>query len=481
MEFSTFPRLHWIDLSIIVLFLVVNSIVGFFVFRKHKPKSDAEDFILAGRSLTLPAFVATLVTMWYGGVLGVGEYSYDKGIVMWVVFGIPYYASALIFAFVLARRVNSDRGNSTIADRLRSTYGEKAGYLGAGIVFFITSPAGYIMTLGTLYQWFFGIDTVWGMLIAVITPVAYLLLGGLRAPVSADKLRFLAMFLGFAVILPFAYQRFGGVAFITSHVPATHLKPAGGLSPWYIAVWYIIALSTLVDPNVNTRVFAAHTPRIAKQGLILSVLCWLVFDLMTNVAGLYARAAFATLPASRFAYPALAQAVLPIGLQGLFYVGLLSSELSAVDAFTFTSATIVGHDILWRLFGKGDTTRVKHYTRYGLVVTAIVSLAIILVTPKIYIIWYALGSILVPAILFPLTFSYFKSLRPSNLAAILSMIAGVTGSLAIYIIGIARGTMVNPIYLWGMEPIYAGLILSFGVLLAERCLRIIYDQARGSN
>ena len=121
MEFSTFPRLHWIDLSIIVLFLVVNSIVGFFVFRKHKPKSDAEDFILAGRSLTLPAFVATLVTMWYGGVLGVGEYSYDKGIVMWVVFGIPYYASALIFAFVLARRVNSDRGNSTIADRLRST------------------------------------------------------------------------------------------------------------------------------------------------------------------------------------------------------------------------------------------------------------------------------------------------------------------------------------------------------------------------
>ena len=471
MESFNFPRLHWIDLTIIVFYLVANSLIGFLTFRKHKPKSDAEDFILAGRSLTLPAFVATLVTMWYGGVLGVGEYSYDKGIVMWVVFGIPYYAAALIFAFVLAKRVNKDRSNSTIADRLRSTYGEKAGYLGAGIVFFITSPAGYIMTLGTLYQWFFGMSTTWGMLIAVITPVAYLLLGGFRAPVSADKMRFFAMFFGFAIILPFAYHTFGGMSFITSHVPTGHLKAGGGLSPWYIAVWYIIALSTLVDPNVNTRVFAARTPRIAKQGLILSVACWLVFDLMTNVAGLYARAAFATLPASRFAYPALAQAVLPIGLQGVFYIGLLASELSAVDAFTFTSATIIGHDILWRLFGKQDETRIKHYTRYGILVTAVVSLAIILVAPKIYIIWYALGSILVPAILFPLTFSYFKVLRPRNWAALTSMIAGGLGSLTTYIIGIYRGTMETPNYIWGMEPIYAGLILSFIVLLVERCLR----------
>src|SRR4030088_945190 len=71
--------------------------------------------------------------------------------------------------------VNSDRKNATIPDRLRSTYGERSGYLGAGIVFFLTSPAGYIMTLGTLYQWFFGINTTLGMIIAVATPLPYLL------------------------------------------------------------------------------------------------------------------------------------------------------------------------------------------------------------------------------------------------------------------------------------------------------------------
>jgi len=471
MSTSLTPHLGGLDLAIIIFYLAANVLIGFLAVRRHKPKSDAEDFILAGRTLTIPAFVATLVTMWYGGVLGVGEFSYDKGIVMWVVFGIPYYAAALLFAFFLAHRVNSDRANATIPDRLRSTYGERSGYLGAGIVFFLTSPAGYIMTLGTLYQWFFGINTTLGMIIAVATPLPYLLMGGLRAPVRADALRFITMFFGFAVVLPYAYHTFGGWSFIASHVPPGHLKPTGGLSPWYIAVWYIIALSTLVDPNVNTRVFASKETRVAKWGLIISVGCWLIFDLMTNLAGLYARAAFSSLPESRFAFPALAERVLPMGLKGVFYTGLLATELSAVDAFSFTSATIVGHDILWRLFGYGDVTKVTRFTRYGLLITAVVTFFIILITPKIYLIWYALGSIMVPAILLPLTLSYFPKWRPSQGAAFWSMVLGLAGSLAAYIIGITRGDAVAPQYLWGMEPMYAGLVFSIAPLVIDRIAR----------
>jgi len=249
------------------------------------------------------------------------------------------------------------------------------------------------------------------------------------------------------------------------------LKPTGGLSPWYIAVWYIIALSTLVDPNVNTRVFAAKKPQVAKWGLIISVGCWLVFDLMTNLAGLYARAAFASLPESRFAYPALAERVLPMGLKGVFYTGLLASELSAVDAFTFTSATIVGHDILWRLFGYGDVTKITRFTRYGLLITAIVTFVIIQITPKIYLIWYALGSIMVPAILFPLTLSYFPKWRPSPKAAFWSTVLGLSGSLTAYLLGVTRGDAVSPQYLWGMEPMYAGLVFSIVPLLIDRMNR----------
>ena len=43
--------------------------------------SSAVDYLVAGRRVTLPAFVATLVATWYGGILGVGEYSYRYGVV----------------------------------------------------------------------------------------------------------------------------------------------------------------------------------------------------------------------------------------------------------------------------------------------------------------------------------------------------------------------------------------------------------------
>ena len=49
----------------------------------------AAEYLVMGRTLALPAFVATLVSTWYGGVLGVGEYSYRYGISNWLVFGLP--------------------------------------------------------------------------------------------------------------------------------------------------------------------------------------------------------------------------------------------------------------------------------------------------------------------------------------------------------------------------------------------------------
>jgi hypothetical protein len=62
------------------------------------------EYLLMGRTLALPSFVATLVSTWYGGVLGVGEYSYRYGLSNWIVFGVPYYLGAALFAIFFARR-----------------------------------------------------------------------------------------------------------------------------------------------------------------------------------------------------------------------------------------------------------------------------------------------------------------------------------------------------------------------------------------
>ncbi len=473
---NSFPALSAIDLAIIIFYIVANVTVGFVSFRKFtKRSSDEEEYLLAGRTLTLPAFIATLVSTWYGGIIAVGEYSYDNGIVTWVVFGIPYYVAAFVFAIFLAKRVNSDRVHLSIPDRLRAVYGPKAGYLGAVATMFMTSPAAYIMMLATLYQWFFGFSYALGVGVAIVTSISYLFSGGFRASVRTDILQFFVMFLGFVVIIPFAVSTFGGLDYLSANLPATHKAPIGSYSIWYLLVWYIAALTTLVDPNVHQRVFAARSVSVAKKGMLISILFWLLFDAMTNIAGLYARAAFPHLGASKFAYPALAERVLPMGFKGVFYTGMLATVLSTVDSFFFMSATIVGRDILWRIWGGDETTRVKKYTRIGLFVTAIISIIVISFSDRIYMIWYSFASVLVPMLLFPLTLSYFPRLRPSKHAAVASMVAGGLFSLAAYIIGVLQGNSVTPIYLFGIEPMYVGMMCSILPLLPNLLRR--KDQA----
>ena len=59
----------------LALVLVILYAAAILALARGRPSGGGMDYLLAGRRLTLPAFVATLVTTWYGGILGVGEVS----------------------------------------------------------------------------------------------------------------------------------------------------------------------------------------------------------------------------------------------------------------------------------------------------------------------------------------------------------------------------------------------------------------------
>jgi len=85
-----------VDYVVIVTYFVMLFSLGFFIKRKVH---DLNDYFLAGRRLTLPIFVATLASTWYGGLLGVGELSFNYGLVNWLIQGFFWYLVYLFFAF----------------------------------------------------------------------------------------------------------------------------------------------------------------------------------------------------------------------------------------------------------------------------------------------------------------------------------------------------------------------------------------------
>ncbi len=451
------------DIALLVLYFGAVLVVG---FRSAKGATGGEDdFLLAGRTLTLPIFVMTLVSTWYGGILGVGEFSYRYGISNWVIQGVPYYIFAAVFAFFLAGRVRATN-LFTIPDKLEASYDRKTALLGAFLTFILMTPAPYILMLSIFLQMLFGWSLLLSIVVTAVVTMSYLFVGGFRSDVQTDVFEFFVMFLGFAVILPFAYMQYGGLEFLRSSLPPLHLTWHGGNSVQFILVWFFIALWTLVDPAFHQRCYAAQDGKTARNGIFVSIIFWFIFDAMTATAGLYARAALPGLAQPLTAYPMLAEAVLPPVAKGLFYCGMLATIMSTLNTLAFVSAQTLGRDIYLRLTGPGgrDSQQrfsglpVKRMINIGLVVSFCFSVALALWMPSVIQMWYTIGTVVIPGLLVPLMASYFPRLTIAPHYAFGAMAFGWLVSLGWLIAGTYAGG--NSSYPLGIEPMYPGLAVS---------------------
>jgi SSS family solute:Na+ symporter len=467
------------DIAVIILYFAGVLLVGFFFSRQRNGRASpgtnaggarSVEYLLAGRSLTTPVFVMTLVSTWYGGILGVGEFSYLYGISNWVVQGVPYYIFALVFAFLLAKRIRAT-DFATIPDKLHHAYDKKTALLGAFLTFLLMTPAPYLLMIGVLLELVSGWNILICILIGTIATTAYLFLGGFRSDVNTDVLEFFLMFIGFGVILPFAFQKFGGPDFIAANVPPLHLSWNGGNSLQFVIVWFFIALWTLVDPSFHQRCYAAKSGEVARNGILISIIFWVIFDAMTATAGLYARAALPHLSQPVMAYPLLAEATLPPVAKGLFYVGMLATIMSTLNTLAFVSATTLGRDIVLRLNDRQGEAEDTKYVRWGLVVTGLLSIVLAMYIPSVIKLWYTIGTVIIPGLLVPLITAYFKGWQAPTRYAFGAMLFGWLTSLAWLLIGWTQQLGSSDRYPLGVEPMYPGLLVAIGVWSAGMLVR----------
>ena len=447
--------MHWLDISILILY--VGLLIGFGFYRSRKSGKDPEEYILAGRKLSLPGFVITLVATWYGGILGIGENTYTFGIQTWFIFGFPYYVFAFLFAFFIAGKINQLKMIS-LPDQFHERYGKNAGIISALYILALASPAPYILSIGILLQFTTGLSFGLSLIIATELSLSYIWVGGFKAVVRTDIFQFGFMLLGFILLLIFSIKTGGSFLEMTNSLPESHLDMTGGASIKYILVWFFIALWTFVDPGFYQRCAAARSPKIAKKGILISIAFWFIFDMLTLSTGLYAKALL-TASDPLFAYPKLGALVLPPLAYGIFITGLLATIMSTIDSLGLISAITFGRDILWRIqTPSGIDQELWHlksiqFIRKGLVVTAFIALGLAFSVPSVVNLWYGLGSILVPGLVLPFLLSFTK-IRPTS-GIVLMMVCPVIFGL----IWLLWGNLSNG-YPFDLEPFYIGILTS---------------------
>jgi len=444
---------HALDILIIGIYFASLFLIGFL----RKKKGGTEDFLLSGRTLTLPMFVMTLVSTWYGGILGIGEFTYMYGLSNWFVLGFPYYIFALIYALFIAGRIRKTRAVS-IPELISQKYGKTPSFISGFFVFLMTSPAPYLLIAGIMISMMIRIPSTLSALIIFVISAVYLYKKGFKTVVQSDMLQFLLMFIGFIVLAVFLLKQFPVQEYISrQHLPKEHLTLTGGLSATYIISWFFIALWTLVDPGFHQRCAAARSVKTARNGILISILFWMIFDALTVITGLYARALLPDIQAL-YAYPLIAQHVLPLGLFGLFFTGLLATVMSTLDSYIFISAQTVGYDILSHYY----PDKIKRNVRIGYLLTGIIAMLILISVPSVISIWYLIGSLAIPSLLIP-TLSVLFNRPISSRNIILLMIGSFILNLSWFAIGKVVGH-----YPLNIEPFYPGLIFSIIVYISGK-------------
>jgi SSS family solute:Na+ symporter len=287
----------------------------------------------------------------------------------------------------------------------------------------------------------------------------YAFRGGLAAIVRTEFLQFSLMYAGFIIILIFAVRQFGGWKFLTSNLPPLHLTWHGENSPQYIFVWYFIAMSTLVDPTFYQRCYAAKSERVARNGILISVVFWMLFDFMTTATGLYAAAILPNLANPVESYPQLAVKLLPPLARGLFFLALFATIMSTIDGLAFLSGITCGKDLLGKIWRRNEDWLVTRLSRFGLIITFIFAVGLALWSQSVVDIWYQLGSLATPALLVPLAASFSEKWKMPPRWALVSMLISAAVS------GLWMLMESGGVYWLGLQPIYPGLAVSVGCFI----------------
>lgn len=441
------------DVIIVVSFFILLTLIG--LLPKKEEEGDSEEYLLSNRKVGLILFIMTNVATWYGGILGVGEFTYRYGLLSWFTQGLPYYIFAIIFALLFAKKIRNS-SLFTIPDKIEQAYGRKVSIVSSIIVFVLVSPAPYILMAGSLFSLVFKLPLLAGLILAVLLSGVYLLKGGYKSDLYTDVFQFIVMFVGFGVVVYLSGAKFGGYSFLESHLPAGHLKPTGNVSVVYVIVWFLIALWTFADPGFHQRCYAAKSGNVAMKGIIISVFFFALFDFLTTTTGLYSRAVIPDLNNPVLAFPLYAEKSLNAGIKGLFYAAMFATILSTLNSFLFLSGTTFGRDFVFKLSGKRDVSKINFYTRFGMIISSVISIIIALKVQSVITIWYSVGSICIPPIIWLITGAYFEKFRINERYALVETIISISASVG----WLLSKDYFSNTFLNEIEPMIVGLVVA---------------------
>ena len=476
-------------------YLLVLAAFNFYRARQIKTQ---DDFMVAGRKLSLTTMVFTLVCTWIGSgtFIAGAEYAYYAG---WSAIWQPAGAFVgIAIIYFVAARIRTF-GQYTVGDILEVRYGKWARLFGAValIVAFTTIVAyqfragGYI--LNVISDGRISLET--GQLVAATFVIAFVAVGGMVAVAHTDLPNGVIIISACLLAIPFVVMAAGGFAHPQQVLPAGAFEVFSSDFGKYPALkglsYFLSTLLLLMGvQSMYQKFYAARSPKEAKQAVAIWIVGTIVVETIVIAIAVYASSynlehdmrwdpRSLVLNAARHMVPG------PVGV--LLLGAACAVVLSTGMNYLLSSSSNVMRDIYQR-FVKPDADPTKMVALQKVFVLALGVLAFLMIFVPTYfklqisVLQYSYfaytiyGVAVTPALFAALTWK--RATRQGGLASI------VVGALAVVLFevvlprvapGVLEGaTGKGAAYFggdpWGIPSIYPAAVLSVGALVVVSLL-----------
>ncbi len=452
----------------IFTYLILLFFISLRLTRRLKKK---EDFLVAGRTLTAPVLVGTLLATWIGSgdIFSVSDLSYNHGYSSLI--GSAGGWVGIIIVYFIAGRVRRF-GQFTVPDILEARYNKWARILAT-----ITTIIAYVTIVSYQFRgggWVLNIITEGkipiktGIIIVAVFVIIYTMLAGMISVAYLDIFNGLIMITGIFLALPFLIHHVGGMDTIVANVTPRQHPILGNMSTVQaMGYFFPTLLLALGMGNTYQRFFSAKDEREAKRSVVGWVIGVILLGITLQSLAVIGSSYFTGLEAREAGKIILlvAHKGVPIAVGCALLAAIVAIIISTANSFLLVPATNLIRDIYQRFINPDlEDKKMILYSRLFVIILGIIAYSLISFFPRIldaaYAAYTVYGAGITPALV-----AVFFWKRTTVAAGVLSILGGMTTTVIWEITNKVQGHM--PL---GVPAIYPALIFSLALLIGVSLL-----------
>ncbi len=349
-------------LTLVIVYLLVTIAIGLMAAKRVQNSSD---FAIAGRHLPMAMIVTTTFATWFGSetVLGIPAKFVNGGLhgVVEDPFGAGFCLIfvGLFFAGKLYRMTLL-----TISDYFRERYGRTVEVVCSLIIMvsYLGWVSAQVTALGLVFNLLSDgvVSLELGMVIGVVSILAYTLFGGMWSVAITDFIQMIILVVGLSILAVFAAGQAGGADKVLALAISKDMfkfwpEPHGKDVLFFFASAITIMLGSIPQQDVFQRVMSANSIKAATHGPVIGGICYILFAFVPMFLVVSAMIIMPEQTAALMAddpqkvLPTLVMTQMPFVMQVLFFGALLSAIKSCASA-TLLAPSVTFTENIWRQF-----------------------------------------------------------------------------------------------------------------------------------